>query len=457
MTCLTDEQLLAGALSRSGAQEPILDAAAAVHLRSCPECAARLQELQARLARVAAAHAVFDRGHAAARERLLAQLPLGPAKAGKRRWLASLLYAVGGTPMRRRLFLGGAAAVAVAIGLGIALSGLGSPLALAEVTAALRQARSYQCRVTFVGPEQGKKDAKKVTGTLYWAAPGSFCMDHRENGKLTEVQILHADKPGLVINYREETYSREDPIHGKKSPLLLLDQLARYRGQADRELGGKEIEGRKARGFEIAVAKVDPDAGEGTLQVWVDPGTKRPLRVVLELDMAQSVEQTRRMQLDEFRWDEPSEKWLDVKPPDRFADRTPNAPDVEKQTKEIVRALKTYAHCCGGKYPQVRTIYGDVVQADLRRHLGVSSPPTKEDLENGGYDRVMAANNGFAWMTTLQRHNSSCAYYGKTVGPQDKEKVLFRWKLLTGEYRVIYGDLRAETVTAEKLRKREGH
>jgi hypothetical protein len=173
--------------------------------------------------------------------------------------------------------------------------------------------------------------------------------------------------------------------------------------------------------------------------------------------MAQSVEQTRRMQLDDFRWDEPSEKWLDVKAPARFADKTPNAPDVEKQTKEIVRALKTYAQYCGGKYPQVRTVYGDVAQADLRRSLGISWPPTKEDLENGGYDRVMAANNGFAWMTTLQRHNADCAYYGKTVGPQDKDKVLFRWKLLTGEYRVIYGDLRAETVTAKELHKREGH
>jgi hypothetical protein len=62
---------------------------------------------------------------------------------------------------------------------------------------------------------------------------------------------------------------------------------------------------------------------------------------------------------------------------------------------------------------------------------------------------------GFAWMNTIQRHNPDAAYYGKTVGPADKDKVLFRWKLEDGGYRVIYGDLRAETVTAERLKKIE--
>ncbi len=48
------------------------------------------------------------------------------------------------------------------------------------------------------------------------------------------------------------------------------------------------------------------------------------------------------------------------------------------------------------------------------------------------------------------------AYYGQTVGPKDKDKVLLRWKLDDGRYEVIFGDLRAETVTAERLHKLEG-
>ena len=47
------------------------------------------------------------------------------------------------------------------------------------------------------------------------------------------------------------------------------------------------------------------------------------------------------------------------------------------------------------------------------------------------------------------------AYYGQTVTPKDADKVLMRWKLSDTEYRVIFGDLHAETVTPEKLAELE--
>jgi hypothetical protein len=43
-----------------------------------------------------------------------------------------------------------------------------------------------------------------------------------------------------------------------------------------------------------------------------------------------------------------------------------------------------------------------------------------------------------------------------TVGPSDKDKVLLRWKLDDGRYEVIFGDLRFETVTAQRLHDLEG-
>jgi hypothetical protein len=48
------------------------------------------------------------------------------------------------------------------------------------------------------------------------------------------------------------------------------------------------------------------------------------------------------------------------------------------------------------------------------------------------------------------------AYYGKTVGPKDKDKVLLRWKLDDDRYEVIFGDLPADTVTAQRLHHLEG-
>jgi hypothetical protein len=37
-------------------------------------------------------------------------------------------------------------------------------------------------------------------------------------------------------------------------------------------------------------------------------------------------------------------------------------------------------------------------------------------------------------------------YFGATVEPGDSAAILLKWKLDDGRYRVIYGDLRAETV-----------
>ena len=41
-------------------------------------------------------------------------------------------------------------------------------------------------------------------------------------------------------------------------------------------------------------------------------------------------------------------------------------------------------------------------------------------------------------------------YFGATVKPGDSEAILLKWKLDDGRYRVIYGDLRAETVDSKE-------
>jgi hypothetical protein len=46
-------------------------------------------------------------------------------------------------------------------------------------------------------------------------------------------------------------------------------------------------------------------------------------------------------------------------------------------------------------------------------------------------------------------------YYGESVTPADADKVLLRWKVSDSEYRVIFGDLHAGTVTADRLAELE--
>ena len=46
-------------------------------------------------------------------------------------------------------------------------------------------------------------------------------------------------------------------------------------------------------------------------------------------------------------------------------------------------------------------------------------------------------------------------YYGESVGPNDTDKVLLRWKASDSQYRVIFGNLTTADVTAEQLAELE--
>jgi outer membrane lipoprotein-sorting protein len=347
----------------------------------------------------------------------------------------------------RRVLTATAAAV-LAVGLLLGWMSRTAP-ALAQTARALKEVTTYRCR--YVQEMNRGDEVEREEGIFCWAAPGSTRFETLQDGKAVSVEVRVQGKPGIEINHRDETYRRVEPLHAPQTPLLMLGALARYSGKADAELPERKIDGKAARGFEVAFAKIDPDVGEGALRVWADPGTKLPLRVEMVFG------DEGRMVLEKFEWNVPADKWFTEEPPAKYRDKTPNVAPAEEITDYIVVGLKTYAKYCGGKYPQARMVYGDVTGDELGRAAGLSSlrKPAPEDIGRDEYAECLRAQRGLGWINTIQRHNPDAVYNGKTVGPEDKHKVLFRWKLEDGRYQVIYGGLRAETVTAERLKKLE--
>ncbi|MHC4533713.1 MAG: hypothetical protein ACYS6K_07160, partial [Planctomycetota bacterium] len=47
------------------------------------------------------------------------------------------------------------------------------------------------------------------------------------------------------------------------------------------------------------------------------------------------------------------------------------------------------------------------------------------------------------------------AYYGESVGPENADMVLLKWKVSDDHYRVIFGDLTAEDLTADQFKELE--
>jgi outer membrane lipoprotein-sorting protein len=436
MNCLSLEQLVSLALGD-------LQPAGRAHLRRCPACAGALRRVEEDLDRVAAAQAWFERGHEAARERLLAALPSVEA-GGSRAW-ANRPRRRKEVRMVRRTWVGVAAVLAM-VGLFLGWQPAGGPSVLAQTAGALRKVKSYRCRMRGVEAGAGK-EAKEV-GVLSWAAPGSYRLDVYEGGMPVHVGIHIRGKPGLEIDHKHETYQRLEPMHQPDSPLELLHELSRFAGKAD-DLPERKIGGKAVRGFEVAFARIDPDRDEGTLRVWADPKTKLPVRV--ELDIPDCV----KMILDDFAWNVVRDGYFKTEPPATYRDETPAPASPEEQTAQIVRALRVYAKYCGGKYPQAKIVYGDVTSRRLFRAAGLSNPhkvaPRQEQL-SAAYAECSPARLGFAHLNSIQLHNPDAAYHGKTVGPEDRGKVLFRWKRADGRFQVIFGDLRAAAVTADRLR-----
>jgi hypothetical protein len=233
----------------------------------------------------------------------------------------------------------------------------------------------------------------------------------------------------------------------------MVESLKKYSGRADRALADKEIGGRKMPGFELDALKLDPDIYPGKVQVWYDPQTNLPAYVDYQFALG---DRPGSVTWRDFEWNAAFDpKLFDVEPPAGYTDMTQPAVPAAEQVERIRQALKSYARLSKGHYPRVRVVYGDVTLDAMREMIGITGVPTPEQMRTSAYGDIMNSTRGFATLNGIQRDNADAAYHGMTVGPNDAGKLLLRWRLEDGRYQVMYGDLRDEVVTAERLKELE--
>lgn len=312
---------------------------------------------------------------------------------------------------------------------------------LSETAKAINEAKSGQFGATTKPTQDGDWS---LTMRTMWVADASR-LERLAGEKAIWWQIHHKGKPGLTIDRQSRTYSRTKAAKELVFPLPLLTAMKDVPPAKVEDLGKQRIGKVDARGFRTSIRNLGPDTGaEGTLSVWIDEDSRLPLLVVHE-------DQLHTMRMEGFTWNISLKPELfDVQPPDDYEDKTP-APPNDKELDQILGAFKTYS-AAYGHYPQVDKIVGDLTSAALRKKLGI--PPGEFGqavVEHKDFPRWQDASWGWGWMNVLHNQNSDCRYFGKTVGPKDVGKVLMHWKLEDESYRVIYGDLKTETVTPAKL------
>ena len=134
---------------------------------------------------------------------------------------------------------------------------------------------------------------------------------------------------------------------------------------------------------------------------------------------------------------------------------------ADEITQYVKDGLSIFAKYNNGKYPAVKYVYGDEQGEALRKLMGMPRDATgwakSEDPKSRNTKKGEFAYGSYclSWINVIQRDFADGVYNGNTVTPKDAAKVLVRWQLDDGDYRVVFGDLSSATVSPSRLRQLE--
>ncbi len=366
-------------------------------------------------------------------------------------------------PLRRRIMnmimtrYGAAAAVLLAVvaGFGVLNQMNDTGVAWADVLEQVTAAQS----VTYKGVTG--VDGPSAEITIRTAADHTAVYDIHVGEKLFMCIFYDPDEQAMITlmpgtkQYTRKKLTREEYREHKKSenPSYLLERLFSFEHT---DLGTREIDGVMAVGIESDDPRLSAGLTEPfSMRLWADVKTNWPVRVEMfrRLDDGGEVPMST---LSDFRWNEdpdPVAFTLDIPADYQFLPIFGESAVGETQAMEGLDLYATHM----GNYPKhLAAVESTELMETLRTLLATMSPeidPKKETRR--AMEQVKPYINTCLYHNHLTQEQRDVAWYGGEVMPGDEGKVLWRWRQDDGNYRVIYGDLTAETVSPELLKQLE--
>ncbi len=387
--------------------------------------------------------------------------------------------------MRNPMIRIAAAAVIVVMCLiGLSLwRGTQSGIALAEVVARIERVKAFRCQWSekMTGEDLNKKPySSESRGTFLISQEYGWKTIFEEldpnGGKSTSELYRLPDKKTIIhILHKQKKYSREEcddrwaqeVWKSDNDPRTLTKRMLEYKYKS---LGRSTIDGIEVEGFQTndpnclgSISGYRKDKVEVDVKMWADVKTRLPVRYEFTRAyfdrMGDKIATHERFVMHDFQWDVPVDAAECVPViPDDYTGTVVKYP--AHITEEIaIQGLKQCVELLGN--------YPERIALSYRSEFEKSETPAalrlKEELKGlSEDDNTQRLNDAtlpirclVRFYKLLQWDNKDPAYYGKIVAPKDADKVLMRWKLSDSEYRVIFGDLHAETVSVEKLAELE--
>lgn len=282
-------------------------------------------------------------------------------------------------------------------------------------------------------------------------------------GIVQEIYMLPQKNAMIMLMPGQKRYMQMD-IDGRmveqqqqqnNDPRFMVRQILDCKYES---LGVSKIDGVEVEGFQTS----DPNylggmMGHVDVKIWVDIETQLPVRS--EMDM-QVGEIQMHVVVHDFQWDVTvdADEFEPVIPEDytAFTNEPIKIPEFNEQT--AIQGLELFAELTGA-YPEELDLM--TIISKTSKAMGsklVEDRMQQEDQDISKQERVkeltekiMPITGLVTFYMQLVQDKSDPAYYGEFVTPEDTDKVLMRWKVSENEYRVVFGNLQAETIDADVL------
>ncbi len=316
----------------------------------------------------------------------------------------------------------------------------------------------------------------------------------------TVVTIMPETKQYIRMPFGDEMLVRMKQQNNDPREIIMQIMKCEYTRLGKAVIDGVEVEGFRTTDPEF-VGAFGGDTTSIELTLWVDVENWLPFRSEMDISSGEQMQVTGATY--DYRWNVPVQA-SDFKPfiPEDFKPFSTDGLKIPGMSEaDAVEGLRLFAEMTG-RYPkklnmmdvaQEIAAFNNILMEELKKlkeEMGDTTEMTNEELRNAVMKKTESTflkklmedmgdttemtneehrnavmkktieimrplqSIGFFYMT-LVTDKKEPVYYGESVGPDDADMVLLKWKVSDDQYRVIFGDLTAEDLTAEQWNELE--
>jgi outer membrane lipoprotein-sorting protein len=378
-----------------------------------------------------------------------------------------------------------AAAAVIVMGILLVINflvGTGSSVALADVLKKVEQVQAFMYKMKMImtgsmGPGMPSMNTEMdytiTISNSYGMKWDVNTIDVNTGRKeMCKLYMLPERKLMLTIMPEQKKYMQmefDDDMLAKmrkqnNDPREMIKQIMNHQYT---ELGRSEIDGIEVQGFRTT----NPAFGGGAMEdvnvvLWVDAEKRLPVRMEIDGKMGEQIQVS--AVIYDFQWDVPvnASEFEPVIPED-FTAFPAEGMKMPSMTEEAaIGGLRFFAEITG-QYPKNLNLmnlmqefaalkdHTNLTEAGLKIQEEMKQMQTDEERAKRAMEMMQPVQSLGMFYMALVQDKKEPAYYGDKVTAEFGHAVLMRWKTDEGQYRVIFGDLTAEDVNAERLAELE--